>query len=129
MSTRLERRVVPKTADYTINPASSLDAPGTVFTNRGAGGAVNFTLPAPTRKTLGWWYRFKCVVDQTITVTAPVADTLVCLNDATADSLAISTGGQKIGGEIEAQCIETADGTYRWAASGIAVGHTYTVAT
>ncbi len=78
---------------------------------------------------MGWWYRFKAIADQSITVASAVADTLVCLNDQNADSLSISTAGQKIGGEIEVVCIETASGTFAWAASGIAVGHTYTVAT
>lgn len=122
MSTRVERRVIAKTADYTINP--TLDRPGTTFTNRGAAGAVNFTLPAPGAGVKGWWYRFKGHADQTITVTTLTADTLVTFNDQTADSLAASTGGQKIGAEMEAFC----DGT-SWFVSGVAVGHTYTVAT
>jgi hypothetical protein len=127
MSTRLERRVVPKAADYTVRPNS--DAPGTVFTTEGATGAVVFTLPTPTRALLGVWYRFKNVVDQNMTVQPPTADTAIALNDLAADSLAVSTGGQKIGGEIEAQCVRTGGSTFQWALSGVAVGHTYTVAT
>lgn len=122
MSTRLERRVVAKTADYTINP--DRDRCGTTFTNRGASGAVVFTLPAPSSRLTGWWYRFKSHADQDVTVAAGTADTLVVLNDATADSLAASTTSEQIGAEIEAFC----DGT-SWFASGVAVGHTYTVAT
>lgn len=127
MSTRLERRVVAKAADYTVRPTA--DSPGTVFTNRGATGAVVFTLPTPTRALLGHWYRFKCVVDQNVTVAVPTVDTAVAKNDLAADSLAISTSNEKIGAEIEAQVVEPVAGTYAWALSGIAVGHTYTVAT
>lgn len=127
MSVRLERRVVDKSAAYTITPAA--DRPGTVFTNVGASGSVTFTLPTPTRALLGWWFRFKAVVDQSIVVAAATADTLLVLNDLAADSLAISTTNEKIGGEIEVQCLETVDGTFKWCASGVAVGHTYTIAT
>ena len=127
MSTRLHRRVVGKAASYTVAP--HVDQPGTVFTNRGASGAVTFTLPTASKGVLGHWYRFKAVVDQNVIVAAPTADTLLVLNDLEADSLAIQNSGQKIGGEIEVQCLETAEGTFKWAASGIAVGHTYTVAT
>src|SRR5262245_35231643 len=105
MSTRLERRVVGKSADYTIK--TNADAPGTTFTNKGAGGAVTFTLPAPVRALLGWYYRFKVVVDQTVTVQTATADTLLALNDLAADSVAASTGGQKLGALMEAECVET----------------------
>jgi hypothetical protein len=127
MSTRLERRTVAKTAAYTVNPA--LDRPGTVFTNAGAAGAVTFTLPLATRALLGWWYRFLGVVDQNFTVASNPVDTLIVINDTAADSLTVSTAGQKIGAEIEAQCVETSAGVFRWVAKGNAVGHTYTVAT
>lgn len=123
MSTRLERRTVRKTAAYTLRPP--FDRPGTVFTNAGAVGSVTFTLPAPTRAVLGHWYRFVALVAQAVVVAAPTADTLVALGDTAADSVQVST----IGGEIEAKCIETSAGVYRWAASGVAVGHTYTVNT
>jgi hypothetical protein len=127
MSTRLQRRVVPKSASYTI--VAPMDAPGTTFTNKGAVGAIVFTLPAAIRSLLGYHYRFRPVVDQTITVQPPVADTALALNDAAADSVALSTGGQKLGGLIEAECVEVTDGVFQWAISGLAVGHTYTVAT
>lgn len=127
MSTRLQRRVVPKAASYTI--VAPADSPGTIFTNKGAVGAITFTLPAASRALLGWHYRFRAVVDQSITVQPPVADTLLALNDLAADSIALSTAGQKLSGEIEVECVETVDGTFQWAAAGISVGHTYTVAT
>ncbi len=122
MSTRLHQRVVPKATSYTIKPP--MDAPGTVFTTRGASGAVTFTLPTPGRQLLGTWYEFLNVVDQNMAV----AGALATLNNAAAASVTVSTGSQKIGARIKATCVETASGTYKWLTSGIAVGHTYTVA-
>lgn len=122
MSTRLAVRVVAKTADYTIKPP--MDAPGTVFTNRGATATVIFTLPAPSLQLTGVRYRFKAHADYTLTVKTATADTLVSLNDVAADSLSLQTGSGIIGGEMEAFC----DGT-SWFVIGIAVGFTYTLAT
>jgi len=126
MSSRLRQRVVTKTADYTIVDEWA----GTLFTNRGAAGAVVFTLPTPAKSRLGDWYEFHSVVAQDLTVAGRTAGDVLALNDVTANSLAASTNNEKIGARIRVQCIETsAAGVYKWAASGIAVGHTYTIAT
>lgn len=123
MSTRPGvRRVVAKTADYTLTAAR--DANGTLFTTRGAGGAIVFTLPAPSSVYAGWHFRFRNVVDQDMTVKTTTADTLVALNDLTADSVAASTANLKIGALIEAEC----DGT-SWFASVLSNGTTATVNT
>lgn len=126
MPINLKRRVVGKAANYTVNPY--VDRCGTVFTNKGATGGITFTLPAPNAGLLGLWYRFKTVVDQDVTIATATADTMLSLNDLAADSLAISTSSQKIGGEIEAQVVESVTGTFKWAVCGVAVGHTYTLA-
>lgn len=83
--------IVPKTADYTVLESDN----GTLFTNRGAAGAVNFTLPATAEK--GLTYGFYVVADETVTVTAGTADTMITFNDALADSVAVLTASQKIG--------------------------------
>lgn len=88
------RDVVAKTADYTVTSADS----GTVFTNRGAAGAVNFTLPTIAK---GLRYRFYSEAAQTITITSTPADTLVTHNDLAADSIALSTANRQIGGSVE----------------------------
>jgi hypothetical protein len=116
------RRVVAKTADYTVTAADFLDQ--VYFTTRGAGGAVNFTLPLVSAQLAGKSVTFKNLVDQNMTVTSNPADTLIVDGDLTADSLATSTASHKIGGEIEVFC----DGT-AFIASGKNVGVTYTVAT
>lgn len=113
--------VSAKTANYTILPS---DPCGTLFTNRGAAGAVTFTLPAPTAVPAGQWYLFAGIAGQNILVATATADTLVTKNDAAADSVAMSTAGELIGGAMLAFC----DGT-AWVVIGIAVGHTFTVAT
>lgn len=118
----LKVNVRAKTADYTILPAN--DPSFTIFTNRGAAGAVNFTLPAPSGALEGVVYFFLGVADQNILVVAATVDTLLALNDVAADSVAMSTAGGKIGGLMIALC----DGT-AWAVVGAAVGGTFTVAT
>jgi len=95
--------VSAKTADYTILANDG----GALFTNRGAGGAVNFTLPTVAAVGSGWWVDIHVVADQTVTVTAGTADTLVVFNDAAADSIAFAGASQKIGNGVRVIC----DGT------------------
>lgn len=59
--------ISPKSGDY---PVSELNDNAYVFTNEGAAGAVNFTLPNPTK---GDNYRFFKRDNKTITITAPPA--------------------------------------------------------
>lgn len=89
------RNVVAKTADYTVLTTDH----GTLFTNRGAGAAVTFTLPAVAAK--GLRYGFYVVANQNVLVVGGTADTMVAFNDATANSVAFSTTGEKIGGMFE----------------------------
>ncbi len=105
-------RVVAKTGDYAVVVGDH----DTIFTNQGAGGAVNFTLPAlgtAGEKAAAKGCRFTFVVeaDQTVTLTGGTADTLVVFNDAAADSVAFSDATKKVGGMFEA--FANADGT-RW---------------
>jgi hypothetical protein len=126
MSTRMARRVVPKAASYTVK--FPMDAPDTIFTNKGAVGAITFTLPAASKALLGVRYRFRAVVDQSIIVAPPVLDTMIALNDLAADSVSLATGGQLIGGIIEVECVDTVAG-YQWVASCPSVGFTLTITT
>ena len=89
------RMLQAKTADYTVKAYES----GTLFTTRGAGGTVIFTLP--TTPTKGLYYGFYSAADQTMTVTAGTVDTIVGINDLTADSVGFATANLKIGGMIE----------------------------
>lgn len=100
------RDVVAKTADYTVTAADNM----TIFTNRGAAGTVNFTLPTIA---LGLRYRFYCEADQTLTITAATADTLVAHNDLAADTVSIAGGvnSKKIGASLE---IYANDNASKW---------------
>lgn len=126
MSTRQKRRVVGKAASYALNPA--VDGCGTVFTNRGAVGAVTFTLYRPNRAALGDFHNFRCVAGQNLIVAGLTAGDIVTFNNAAAASVALQTGGQLIGGAMRAECIETVEGTFKWQVIGLSVGHTFTVA-
>lgn len=95
------RRVVAKTAAYTCTVGDC----GTIFTNRGDGDAITFTLPAAA-DSAGVWYEFIAVADYAMTI-AGTAGELVTFNDAAANSVAYSTGSEIIGGALRAVC----DGT------------------
>lgn len=116
---RVVRSVIVKTANYQLLAS---DGSGTLFTTRGAVGAVTFTLPVPAPQLTGVAYEFLNTVDQAMTVSAG-AGKAVTFNNAAAASLAASTAGQKIGAIIRAYC----DGT-SWHLQGSTVGVTYTVA-
>jgi hypothetical protein len=83
---------VAKSANYTVGTVAT-DVVGTVFTNRGAAGAVTFTLPSPSS---GAYYFFASVVAQTMTISAG-AGLAVTVNNAAAASIAYSTASQQIG--------------------------------
>ncbi|MCC6989950.1 MAG: hypothetical protein IT181_13175 [Acidobacteria bacterium] len=96
MPIRLEPRMVAKTAAYSPSPLT--DRAGTIFTTRGATGAVAFTLPTlAAGQYVGLFYDFLNLVDQNMSIVAPTADTLLVFNDTAADSVAYSTSSQKIG--------------------------------
>lgn len=126
MPLNLKQRVVDKSANYTVTRLN--DRPETIFTNRGATGAVTFTLPPPSFAYLGDAYNFRSVVDQNIVVAGATAGDVVTKHNAAASSVAASTNNEKIGAAIRAECIKTGDSTYKWLVFGVAVGHTYTVA-
>lgn len=115
MSTRLEQRVLAKTASYTI--LGTIDSPGTRFTNRGAGGAVTFTLPPPSLNVKGHWYEFEIHADQTVIVAGHTTGKLATVGNAAADNVSYAVASNKIGRKIYAAC----DGT-QWFAWGIGEG-------
>ena len=66
---------------------------------RGAAGAVTLTLPATPKK--GMRFRVTNVSAQNLILAAGTADTMVALNDLTADSVSLQTAGELIGGTFE----------------------------
>lgn len=109
-----------KTSNFTITKTLN----GTLFTNSGAAGAVVFTLPALSPYLA---FRFRVVADQDVTVASAAGDDMVAFNDASADSVAFSTSGQKIGGGLF--IYSNAAGT-KWIVENESAGaNTVTVAT
>jgi len=87
-----------KTAAYQIK---EIDL-GKIFTNRGAGGSVTFTLPKTTTLPAGWNCRFFGVADQNIVIASyGSSDDIVTHNEAGADTLTFSTAGDLIGVGVE----------------------------
>lgn len=98
----LRATVEAKTTAYSVTAADG----GKIFTNRGASGSVTFTLPAVSAAVTGMRVWFYAVAAQNLVV-AGTAGELVTFNDAAANSAALQTGSEIIGGCIEAVC----DGT------------------
>lgn len=95
----LYRPVSAKTASYSIKPEDI----GVLFTNRGASGAVVFTLPPNASIASGWFCEFFVVANQSFQVKSDTADTMVCFNDAAADSITFNTSNERIGAGV--RCI------------------------
>lgn len=95
-------RITAKTANYTCTAFDH----GKIFTTTGAEAAVTFTLPAVASST-GLEFTFINTVDQNMVVSDGGNDTLVCFNDAAADSITFSTSSEKIGAALKVIC----DGT------------------
>jgi hypothetical protein len=89
------RIMVAKSASYVVTDADA----GTHFTTAGAVGAVTFTLPTVAKRDLVFW--FTNVVDQNMIVLAGTADTIITMNDVAADSVALQTASQKVGGTFK----------------------------
>lgn len=110
MSTRLEQRRIALIASTTL--VYPFHAPGTLFTNRGATGAVTATLPTPNDALRGAWYEFRVHANQSLIVAAAAANTLVAPGDIAADNVGFQIGSKKIGRGLIVKC----DGT-QWFAT------------
>lgn len=85
---------ITKTADATLTEAET----GSVILVAGSG-AVNLTLPATAKRNLE--YTIINTVNQNLTITAGTADTIIAYNDIAADTVALSTAGELIGGSFK----------------------------
>lgn len=86
------QNVANATADTTVTEAMA----GTMFVTAGTG-ALTFTLPSPKR---GLEYSFYNAVDQNMVITCATTDVLIAYNDIAADSVALSTASEKVGGSF-----------------------------
>lgn len=91
--TSMYQNISAKTAAYTVLPIDIT----TLFTTRGAGGSVTFTLPAIADVPTGWWVEFMCVAAQNMVIAAPT-NKLTVFNNLTATSATLSTSSELIGG-------------------------------
>lgn len=92
------KRTVSKSTDYTVLPSDN----GTKFR---ATGAATFTLPTLAS---GLVYEFINTADNTITITAADATSVIWDGSAGVTSLAFSTGSHKIGGHLRYSANEAA---------------------
>ena len=114
------KRFQTKTASYTVVANDNF----TLFDNVGAGGAVTFTLPVLAN---GYCFGFRVEADQNVTVASNEGDNMIAINDASADSVAFSTGAGRIGGMV---IVYTNPGATKWIVENASAGtNTITVAT
>lgn len=86
-----------KTSSYTMTPLDECK----IFTNRGAGGAVTFTLPVVTTLPVGWSVSVVAVAGQNVVIASNGSnDNIVTFNDAGADSITFSTSSEIIGAAV-----------------------------
>jgi hypothetical protein len=81
------------TADTTVTEAMA----GQMFVTNGAA-SITFTLPASPKQ--GLEYSFFNAVDQNMVITCATTDIMICYNDIAADSVALSTAAEKVGGSF-----------------------------
>ncbi len=119
--TKFRYVVEAKTAAYVLVEADL----GKVFTNRGAVGEVEFTLPTVTAALSGAHVRFCTIADQNLKVSCATSDSIVTLDDAAADNVTFGAYLKKTGGSFLFIC----DGTSWLCLPAISDGQTISVAT
>ena len=113
------KRFQTKTASYTVVANDNYS----LFDNVGATGAITFTLPALAN---GYFFGFRVQADQSVTVASSEGTNMLALNNASASSVAFSTGSQKIGGMVY---VYTNPGATKWIIENHSAGtNTITVA-
>jgi len=110
---------VSKTASYSVVASDNF----TLFDNTGATGAITFTLPAIAN---GYCFAFRVQADQNVIVASAEGANMIALNNAVANSVAFSTGSQKIGGQV---IVYSNPGATKWIVETASAGaNTVTVA-
>lgn len=84
------KRLQTKATNYSVTANDN----NSLFDNTGATGTVTFTLPPIAN---GYYFGFRGVANQNFAVTSFEGGNIIALNNATANTLTFSTGGQKIG--------------------------------
>jgi hypothetical protein len=99
---RPKLHILTKTTSYTVTS----DDFGSVFTTRGAGVGVTFTLPSASAVNKGEWVMFISVANQNMIV-AGATGGLVVFNDLAADNIGYGTSSELIAGAF----LAISDGT------------------
>lgn len=110
----VSRNVVAKTANYGVLAGDV----GTFFTNTGAVGEVDFTLPAWAQ---GLWFEFMITAAQILKIILPAANTLYL--DTNVTSAAGNVSNNQVGSTIQVVATDASDvwmtvaatGTWSWA--------------
>lgn len=71
-----------------------------LFTNKGSDTALTFTLPA-VASSAGLRFGFVVYADQSVTVASAEGGNIIAFNDVAANSVALSTAGDKVGAFVE----------------------------
>lgn len=122
------RDILALTADTTITfPGYN----GALITNEGATGAVNITIPAGSAELRGAWFEVYVAVNQSVTVTTAVTDTMAQDGDVATDSIAWSTSSHKVGNSAKFTCLGagTAASVAAWVCQLFPAATTTTIAT
>ncbi len=100
---RQRELIVVTGTTYTVTPHDA----GKTICNVGASGALTATLQSAAGFQLGDEIYFLSCADQDFTV-AGTAGQLITFNDLAANSVALSTSSEKLGGKIIATCVSGA---------------------
>ncbi|MEE8607810.1 MAG: hypothetical protein V3S55_09405 [Nitrospiraceae bacterium] len=84
---------VAKTGAYTLLEDDS----GTVFTTEGAGGDVEFTLPAVSLTGFHAWFFNTNATEREMKVSSAAGNDIIAANDKAASSVTFTTAGEQIG--------------------------------
>jgi hypothetical protein len=97
LARNLYNKIVAKVVAYQVVPGDI----GTLFTNRGSTVNFAFTLPPVADLSAGWWCEFYGVSAYGFSIASSgSSDNIVALNDATADSVTMTTTSRIIGANV-----------------------------
>lgn len=89
---------IAKTADYSVLQTDH----GRIFSTRGAGASVSFTLPSVTNLPSGFTVTFYCASASGMVIASNgSSDNIVVLNDTGADTITCSTTSRMIGANVK----------------------------
>jgi len=110
---KVEREYINTTASITLSPGDV----GKTVGNVGASGSVTITLPAVAGVPMGGDIVVLSCADQNIAVATANTGELIALNDVAANSVTLSTAGEKAGGAMIFTAVGSGTAPTKWHAS------------